>query len=109
MPGQENTALPIPLEAYFAAEGHSTTLDLFANDAVVEDEGKVHTGAGAIGEWLASVQQRYQPRYKVQGAETVGERTVVTFEVSGTFPGSPAVLRQAITVRDGVIGRLQTL
>ena len=51
----------------------------------------------AIALWLRSVEERYSPRYQLRQVEADKDRTIVTFQVSGTFPGSPAVLRQAFT------------
>lgn len=45
----------------------------------------------------AASRSAYRPRYQLQRVEADKDRTIVTFEVSGTFPGSPAVLRQAFT------------
>lgn len=101
--------LPVPLAAYFAALDHRDTATLFAPDARVRDEGETMEGAAAIAAWLDRVESKYHPRYVVQAAETAGDRSVVTFVVSGTFPGSPATLRQAFTLRDGLISGLETL
>lgn len=101
--------LPAPLAAYFAALDHRDTASLFAPDAVVRDEGAVYSGSTAIEAWLDDVETRYHPRYVVEAAETAGDRTVVTFVVSGTFPGSPATLRQAFRVDAGLIHNLETL
>ena len=103
------SSLPAPLPDYFAAGDHRATHRLFAADAHVHDENKSHSGSEEIKAWLDGVEERYHPRYRVKAAEPDGDRTIVTFEVSGTFPGSPATLRQAITVRDGRISELRTL
>jgi hypothetical protein len=91
-------ALPVPLTQYFAAVDHSKVAPLFSPEASVLDEGECHQGAEAIAAWLTSVEERYHPRYVVQDVRRERERTIVTFEVSGTFPGSPAILRQAFTI-----------
>jgi len=110
MPDFDLSSLPSPLPAYFATTGHSASLPLFAPDATVRDEGELHRGTEAIAAWLDGVESRYSPRYRVLGAEPEGERIVVTVEVAGTFPGSPAVLRQAFTLDGaGRIARLETL
>ncbi|MCR6672127.1 nuclear transport factor 2 family protein [Devosia ginsengisoli] len=101
--------LPAPLAAYFAATDHRDTASLFAPGAVVRDEGETLTTVAAIAAWLDRVETRYHPRYVVEAAETTGDRTIVTFVVSGTFPGSPATLRQAFVVGDGLIRWLETL
>ena len=64
-------------EAYFA---------LFADDALVEDEGKEYEGIDAIRAWRAEV-----PRvgYTITDVAPAGEGVVVTCTVTGDFPGSP--------------------
>ena len=94
----DTATLPPPLADYFTAEDHSQVAPLFSPDATVKDEGERHQGVEAIAAWLTSVEKRYRPRYVVQDARSERERTIVTFEVSGTFPGSPAMLRQAFTI-----------
>ncbi len=82
---------------------------LFAPDAVVEDEGQSHAGTAAIRTWLHEVENRYRPRYQLEAATSAGDVTTVAFVVSGSFPGSPASLRQAFTLSNGLISRLTTL
>jgi hypothetical protein len=101
--------LPKPLPHYFAGPDRTASAGLFASDAVVLDEGRVHRGPDEIRHWLASVQDRYNPRYEVIDAIEDGARTVVTFRVSGTFPGSPATLQQAVVTTGGMIHSLETL
>lgn len=106
----EPATLPAPLPDYFGTEDHSATTPLFSPDATVLDEGETHRGAAAIAAWLDRVEAKYHPRYAVQSAEWEGDRVVVTIEVSGTFPGSPALLRQAFTLDGNArIARLETL
>lgn len=103
------STLPAPLPSYFAAPDHGDTAGLFAPGAVVEDEGATYRGGAAIAAWLVDVEARYHPRYTVKGATTDAGRTVVTFDVAGTFPGSPVTLRQAFVIADGCIHGLKTL
>ena len=64
-------------EAYFA---------LFADDALVEDEGKEYAGIDAIRAWRTEV-----PRveYTITDVEQDGDGLVVTCTITGDFPGSP--------------------
>lgn len=102
--------LPLPIAQYFATSGQREAARLFADDALVVDEGKIHAGLSQITAWLDDVEQRYQPRYILKSASRDGNSHVVTFEVSGTFPGSPVTLRQRFNVNDdGMIVRVQTL
>ena len=103
------SSLPRPLAEFFTAADHRETISLFAPDATVRDEGQTHQGLDQIAAWLERVETSYHPRYAVRNAEAKGDRDVVTFEVSGTFPGSPAVLQQAFTIKAGKIRRIETL
>lgn len=102
-------ALPNPLPAYFASNDRRTLADLFTPNAVVQDEGETLDQPQAIANWLERVETSYQPRYEVISAQTVGSQTMVSFIVSGNFPGSPANLRQAFVTDTGRIARLETL
>lgn len=96
--------------AYFATSGNRDALSLFSGDATVIDEGETHEGLDAIAAWLVSVEERYQPRYVLKKVQDDDGWQIITFEVSGTFPGSPATLRQAFRLDDtGKILHLQTL
>ncbi|MGW1542132.1 nuclear transport factor 2 family protein [Streptomyces sp. NPDC002309] len=64
-------------EAYFA---------LFADDAVVEDEGKEYAGIDAVRAWRTEVPL---VRYTITDLEPDGAGMVVTCTVAGDFPGSP--------------------
>jgi hypothetical protein len=104
------TTLPAPLGRYFDTVDHSQVAPLFSADAQVHDEGAWHRGKEAIAGWLSRVEEKYHPRYVVEGAHTEAGRIIVTFKVSGTFPGSPARLQQAFTLGpDNLIARLETL
>jgi hypothetical protein len=103
------SALPPPLIDYFAASDRRAIIGAFAPDARVRDEGEDHIGTAAIALWLDRVETRYQPHYAIQAAQTSGDQTVVTFVVSGTFPGSPATLRQQFVITEGKITSLATL
>lgn len=98
MPAFDIAILPAPLPRYFSLQDQRQAAGLFSSDAVVKDEGETHRGLSAIGVWLDRVERRYRPRYRVQESNREGDRIIVTVEVSGTFPGSPAILRQAFTL-----------
>lgn len=110
MTSSSPTALLQPLARYFESTVRTEVASLFAPDASVRDEGRSHVGLAEIRRWLASVEERYQPRYCVLDVDATGMRTKVTVEVTGTFPGSPAVLRQVFDLDgSGQIAGLETL
>ncbi|MEU8301247.1 nuclear transport factor 2 family protein [Micromonospora sp. NPDC048909] len=64
-------------DAYFA---------LFADDAVVEDEGKTYRGIEEIRVWRREVPL---VSYEITDVQDTPEGTVVTATITGDFPGSP--------------------
>lgn len=65
----------------------------FSETAVVFDEGKHHEGQKAIKKWFQSTSDKYRTVHKAlayTGNDKIG---ILTSEVSGTFPGSPIVLK----------------
>lgn len=98
------------LERYFqAANAHhiSNTLQFFADDAVVYDEGETHCGKEAIRHWLESTNAKYSTHYTlVDITEEKNGVTTVTASVSGTFPGSPIQLSSRFTIENGSITSL---
>ena len=102
-------ALPQAIADYYAgknARDYGKAVSGFAPDAAVSDEEQQHVGADAIQRWMAETAAKYNDQSQVRGSTTDGDRTVVTAEVSGTFPGSPIELRYAFTLRDGLITSL---
>jgi ketosteroid isomerase-like protein len=84
------------IRAYFDAANRQDTpavVACFANDAVVYDEGHVHRGTDAIRVWKERVSQKYQATAEPTSVTQDGDETVVTAQVSGNFPGSPAPIR----------------
>jgi hypothetical protein len=85
-------------ESYFA---------LFADDAVVTDEGNTYRGVDAIRAWRTTVPP---VTYSVADIETSdnGKAARVTAEIAGDFPGSPVMLRFEFGgLTDQLIGSLK--
>jgi hypothetical protein len=104
-----NKKLPQPIANYFeAANAHRTdaVVAAFAKDALVTDEHQEHRGGTAIKEWSNEVNEKYQPHAEVTDVAEIGGKTVVTAEVSGTFPGSPVQLRYNFTLKGEKIAAL---
>jgi hypothetical protein len=100
--------LPSPIAAFFHAHNTGQTKDfhtLFTADAVVSDEEQAHHGP-AIKEWIDKAIAKYKPQAEITRLTPDGDKTVVTAQVSGTFPGSPAQLNYEFTLRDGKIAAL---
>jgi SnoaL-like domain len=103
-----NTELPPAIAAFFQAHNTGQTEgfnDLFTGDALVRDEGHEYRGA-AIKGWIDAAIAKYRPNAEVTDLAQVGEKTIVTVQVSGTFPGSPIQLRYNFTVKNSKIAAL---
>lgn len=98
------------IEAYFASEADADLATLnavFADDAVVRDEGAVMSGIEAIAAWRAASRTRYQYTAEPLDSEETGQRSVVRVRLTGNFPGSPALVNFTFDVRDGKITDLE--
>lgn len=101
--------LPAPLDAYFAAKNRHDVggmLACFAPDATALDEGHTYQGHAALRAWLATTTSKYRVTATPSGLETRDGASIVTALVAGNFPGSPASLRYAFSLRDGLIAGL---
>ena len=86
------------IETYFDAdrEGAREALtEAFTPDAAVADEGRTYRGRQAIGDWWTETKARYRTVLQPLDADQVDGATVVQAQVTGDFPGSPAVLKFA--------------
>ena len=103
--------LPGILDRYFNAQNAhdiDAMIACFAPDAVVRDEGHIHTGTDAIRAWKIDTSTKYRITAEPIESRNDGDRTVVVVKVSGTFPGSPANLTYRFGFSaDGRIGALE--
>lgn len=79
----------------------------FAETAVVFDEGHTHTGKKEIEKWIAKSNENYKSLMKPVEYEEKGSGAILTSEVSGTFPGSPAILQFHFEIAGGLIRSLK--
>lgn len=77
----------------------------FTHTAVVFDEGKTHNGKTEIQNWIAAANKEYQTVMKPLDYNEKDH--VLSAEISGTFPGSPVVLKYHFEFRDGLIQLLK--
>lgn len=104
--------LPEPIAAYFAAtNSHNidAMLALFAETAIVKDEGQDRRGLASIREWMEESIKKYRFTVEVTGISEADGNPVVTGRVSGTFPGSPVDLRHFFTLAGKKITRLEII
>ncbi|AWI26779.1 nuclear transport factor 2 family protein [Flavobacterium pallidum] len=78
----------------------------FSETAVVSDEGKTHSGRREIERWIAEANERYKSVMKPLEYTGNGSLAILSAEVSGTFPGSPLVLKFHFEIVDGKIKSL---
>ena len=101
--------LPPIIQSYIdASNAHDvkSILGCFADDAVVRDEKATHRGKIDIQCWAIETIEKYKFQFKpLSAAERDGE-TVVSVEVSGTFPGSPITLDYHFAIANDKIASL---
>jgi len=79
--------------------------ECFTDSAVVFDEGKTHNGKTEIQNWISNANSEYKT---VMKSLTYNEKeNILSAEISGTFPGSPAVLKYHFELSDGLIQSLK--
>lgn len=85
----------------------SAYADCFSETAVVLDEGKKHTGRKAIREWIDESNRKYKSVMKPLSITQAGKTSILSAECSGTFPGSPLLLKFHFDIQDGLIQGLK--
>ncbi len=87
--------LPTPIKDYFAADRNdpAALARCFAEDAVVRDENRTHSGLDAILRWKSETTRKFSYVTEPFALTRDGDRLLVTSHVSGDFPGSPIDLR----------------
>ncbi|MGC2353393.1 MAG: nuclear transport factor 2 family protein [Candidatus Udaeobacter sp.] len=92
-------------QAFNAHDADALTA-LFTGDALVTDEGCEYRGTDAIKAWIQKANASYKPRAVPTDLAHSDGKIVVTTQVSGTFPGSPAPLHYHFTLSDDKIAAL---
>ena len=103
---------PIPDSVRTCLEASTTgeaarVAQCFAPDGAVHDESRDHRGPEAIGRWAQEAYARYRFTLEVRNVETGNDSAAVTALVSGSFPGSPILLRYAFQLTGDKIRRLE--
>lgn len=102
--------LPIQIDKYFTSELTDDTeilSEIFAKNAVVGDESAKHRGIEAIKAWKKAGKLATGYMTEPKAVHHHENQTIVTAEVSGRFPGSPATLTYAFTLQDDRISELE--
>ncbi len=79
----------------------------FSETAEMFDEGKSYKGRVEIQSLLEETNEKYQSMMKPLEYTEDGTSSVLSAEVSGNFPGSPAVLQFHFTLKNNLIDYLK--
>ena len=105
------TSNPAVITRYFAAQGvrnFDTLVTLFADDAIVIDEGKTRRGTKEIRAWRENVASLYEYTTDLVGVEAADEgEYVARVHLEGNFPGGTVDLHYRFTVDGDSIRRLE--
>jgi hypothetical protein len=104
-----SVSLPPAIENYFVgknARDFAKAVSGFAPSAVVKDEGQDHRGPDAIRAWIETTTAKYDNTADVKSVVEKDGKVEVAAEVSGTFPGSPILLRFKFTLDGDQISSL---
>jgi hypothetical protein len=101
--------LPPVIQSYIAASNAhdvKAIVDCFADNAVVRDENATRHGKIDIERWATETIQKYKFQFKPISADKRGAETILSLEVSGSFPGTPITLDYHFTIADDKIQSL---
>jgi hypothetical protein len=101
--------LPAAIAAYFAADrrGAAELANCFTPSAVVQDEGRTHSGRSAILAWKAKAAAAYDYASQPFALKLDDGVHTVTAHVVGNFPGSPVDLRYRFRLEGPLIASLE--
>ena len=102
--------VPGVVRRYFELDPHRDVerfVALFADDAIVTDEGETHQGTAEIRTWRSGPATKYHYTTEIWNAEALGAaQYLLTGRITGDFPGGTAALRWEFTVSGELISRL---
>jgi len=104
-----NNSIPSSFATYAKAVNNrdaATMFACFSSTAVVTDEGHEYNSPEAIRQWCVQTLNQYHFTIDMTGVVSEGKETVVTADVSGSFPGSPITLRFFLTLENDKIATL---
>ena len=78
----------------------------FSDDAIVHDEGKTYHGKTEIRQWNEMTNAKYKTKYEPLEVTTEGDKITLTAKISGTFPGSPAIIKYHFEAKNDKITSL---
>lgn len=81
--------------------------NLFSENGVAYDEGKTHTGRAEIQKWITEANKKYKSVMQPVEYTETGNMGILSANVSGTFEGSPALLKFHFEINEGFIQSLK--
>ena len=79
----------------------------FTEHATVSDEGSSYFGREEIKSWIREATEKYNMQTTPIDFNQTGSKGKLTVEVSGTFPGSPAVMNYHLEMDGSSISSLK--
>src|SRR5260221_12885192 len=79
----------------------------FSDDAIVHDEGKTYHGKTEIQQWNEMTNAKYKTKYEPIEVITKADKITLTAKISGTFPGSPVIIKYHFETKHGKITSLR--
>jgi ketosteroid isomerase-like protein len=79
----------------------------FADDAIVHDEGKTYSGKTEIRQWNEMTNAKYKTKYEPLEIKSEGDGITLVARISGTFDGSPAIIKYHFEIKGNKISSLQ--
>lgn len=77
----------------------------FTETAIVFDEGKTHKGKTEIEKWIDKSNKEY--KVTMEPLDYNERENILSAEISGSFPGSPIILKFHFDITDGKIQQLK--
>lgn len=87
--------LPINIEGLVKAQNEQDSdafAQFFTDTATVADEGHSYSGRDEIRQWIRDAFNKYHMQLNPIDFQQQQSNAILTVEVSGTFPGSPAIM-----------------
>lgn len=79
----------------------------FSEMAVILDEGETHKGRDEIRQWNDTTNAKYKTTLEPIDFSTSDKTSILTAKVSGTFDGSPVILKYHFELKNGLIEGLK--
>ncbi|MCF0064433.1 nuclear transport factor 2 family protein [Dyadobacter chenwenxiniae] len=102
--------LPNNIEGLIKAQNDldtTTFATYFTEHATVSDEGSSYSGREEIKGWIQEATEKYNMQLTPIDFHQNDTKGKLTVEVSGTFPGSPAVMNYHLELEDVLISSLK--